>query len=96
MGFVLMSRTQALAPDGRSKTFSEAANGYGRGEGVGVLVLMRKSDAQASGRPILGLVRGSAINHDGPSSGITAPNGTSQQKVLRAALRDAARRDGAL
>ncbi|MEC9466694.1 MAG: type I polyketide synthase, partial [Myxococcota bacterium] len=89
MGFVLMSRTQALAPDGRSKTFSNAANGYGRGEGAGVLVLMRQSDAESTGRPILGLVRGSAMNHDGPSSGITAPNGTSQQKVIRAALRDA-------
>jgi 3-oxoacyl-(acyl-carrier-protein) synthase/acyl carrier protein len=78
-----------LAPDGRSKTFSANADGYGRGEGVVVLALERLSDALARGRRVLALVRGTAINHDGASSGITAPNGTSQQKVLRAALHDA-------
>ncbi|WP_437670502.1 type I polyketide synthase [Sorangium sp. So ce131] len=87
--FQLLSRTRALAPDGRSKTFSASADGYGRGEGVVVVALSRLSDARAQGRPVLALVRGSAINHDGESSGITAPNGTSQQKVLRAALQDA-------
>jgi acyl transferase domain-containing protein/NADPH:quinone reductase-like Zn-dependent oxidoreductase/acyl carrier protein len=87
--FILLSRTRALAPDGRSKTFSDRANGYGRGEGVVVLALERLSVAQSQGRRILALVRGSAVNHDGPSSSITAPNGTSQQKVLRAALADA-------
>ncbi|MEC9464966.1 MAG: SDR family NAD(P)-dependent oxidoreductase, partial [Myxococcota bacterium] len=87
--FVLLSRTRAVAADGRSKTFSEAADGYGRGEGVGVLVLMRLSDAQAQNKRILGVIRGTAVNHDGASSGITAPNGVSQQKVLRAALQDA-------
>ena len=87
--FVLLSQTRALAPDGRSKTFSEAADGYGRGEGVAVLVMMRLEDAQAQGKRIVGVVRGTAVNHDGASSGITAPNGTSQQKVLRAALADA-------
>ncbi|HMG23389.1 MAG TPA: beta-ketoacyl synthase N-terminal-like domain-containing protein, partial [Kofleriaceae bacterium] len=88
--FVGLSRLRAVSPDGRCKTFSAAADGYGRGEGVGVLTLMRLSDAQADGRRILGIVRGSAVNHDGASSGITAPNGTSQQRVLRAALARAA------
>ncbi|WP_437805995.1 type I polyketide synthase [Sorangium sp. So ce1078] len=87
--FVLLSRTRAVAPDGRSKTFSAQADGYGRGEGVVVLALERLSDARARGREVLALIRGSAVNHDGASSGITAPNGTSQQKVLRAALEDA-------
>jgi acyl transferase domain-containing protein/acyl carrier protein len=88
-GFVLLSRTRAVSPDGRCKTFSQAADGYGRGEGVGVVVLMRLSDAQAQGMRVLGVVRGTAVNQDGASSGITAPNGTAQQKVVRAALRNA-------
>ncbi|MGW0932766.1 SDR family NAD(P)-dependent oxidoreductase [Streptomyces sp. NPDC002644] len=84
--FVGLSRSHALAPDGRSKTFSADADGYGRGEGVGVIAVMRLSDALAQGRPVLGVIRGTAVNHDGASSGITAPNGSSQQKVVRAAL----------
>jgi acyl transferase domain-containing protein/pimeloyl-ACP methyl ester carboxylesterase/acyl carrier protein len=87
--FVALAKTRALAPDGRCKTFSAHANGYGRGEGVVVIALQRWSDAQAAGRPALALIRGSAVNHDGPSSGITAPNGTSQKKLIRAALADA-------
>ena len=87
--FVILSGSQALSPEGRSKAFSAGADGYGRGEGVGVLALMRLSDAQAGGHRVLGVVRGVAVNHDGASSGITAPNGLSQQKVLRSALRDA-------
>src|SRR5262249_4640676 len=87
--FVLLSRMRAIAPDGRSKTFSAKADGYGRGEGVVVLAVERLSDAIEHGRNILCVVRGSAVNHDGASSGITAPNGTSQQKVLQSALDDA-------
>ncbi|MGR4884221.1 SDR family NAD(P)-dependent oxidoreductase [Streptomyces sp. LARHCF249] len=87
--FIALSRSHALSPDGRSKTFSAEADGYGRGEGVGVLALMRLSAAQAQNRTVLGVIRATAINHDGASSGITAPNGTSQQKVIRAALASA-------
>ncbi|WP_198154725.1 type I polyketide synthase, partial [Plesiocystis pacifica] len=87
--YISLSRMRAVAPDGRCKTFSANADGYGRGEGVVVLALERLDDALAKGREILALVRGTAVNHDGASSGITAPNGTSQQKVLRAALADA-------
>jgi acyl transferase domain-containing protein/surfactin synthase thioesterase subunit/D-arabinose 1-dehydrogenase-like Zn-dependent alcohol dehydrogenase/acyl carrier protein len=86
---VQLSQTRALAPDGRSKTFSANADGYGRGEGVVALVLERLSDARKHGRRIHALIRGSAVNHDGASSGITAPNGRAQQEVLRAALEDA-------
>ncbi|HDT4624424.1 TPA: SDR family NAD(P)-dependent oxidoreductase [Klebsiella oxytoca] len=87
--FVQLSRTKALAPDGRSKTFSGNADGYGRGEGAVVLVLEKLSSAQAQGRNILAVIRGSAVNHDGASSSITAPNGLSQQAVLRTALENA-------
>ncbi|HET8939559.1 MAG TPA: SDR family NAD(P)-dependent oxidoreductase, partial [Polyangiales bacterium] len=87
--FMLLSRTRALAPDGRSKTFSAHADGYGRGEGAVVVALERASDARAHGRRVLANIRGSAVNHDGESNGITAPNGSSQQKVLQAALADA-------
>ncbi|WP_394838006.1 SDR family NAD(P)-dependent oxidoreductase [Pendulispora rubella] len=87
--FVLLARSRAISPGGRSRTFSAEADGYGRGEGVVVLALERLHDAHAHGRKILAIVRGSAVNHDGASSGLTTPNGTSQQKVLRAALEDA-------
>ncbi|WP_420810765.1 type I polyketide synthase [Haliangium ochraceum] len=87
--FKLLSRTRSLAPDGRTKAFSANADGYGRGEGVIVVVLERLSRARAEGHRVMAVVRGSAINHDGASSGITVPNGSSQQQVLRAALEDA-------
>ena len=79
----------ALSPDGRCKTFDASADGYGQGEGCGVVVLKRLSDAQAAGDTILAVIRGSAVNHDGPSSGLTVPNEGAQARVIQAALKQA-------
>nr|VFJ42996.1 MAG: Acyl transferase domain-containing protein [Candidatus Kentron sp. DK] len=84
-----LSRTQSLSPDGRCKTFDASADGFARGEGCGVVVLKRLSDAIADRDNILALIRGSAINHDGISSGFTVPNELAQQKLLRQALKSA-------
>ncbi|MEM6400937.1 MAG: beta-ketoacyl synthase N-terminal-like domain-containing protein, partial [Cyanobacteria bacterium P01_D01_bin.116] len=81
-----LSKMRALAPDGRCKTFDAAADGYGRGEGCGVVVLKRLSDAVANGDNILAVVRGSAVNHDGASSGLTVPNGLAQEALIKEAL----------
>ena len=86
---VTFSQARMMASDGRCKTFDARADGYVRGEGCGVVVLKRLSDALRDGDTILAVIRGSAINHDGRSNGLTAPNGLSQQAVIRQALENA-------
>jgi acyl transferase domain-containing protein/acyl carrier protein len=86
---ISLSKWGFMAPDGRCKTFDSSANGFVRGEGCGVVVLKRLSDALADGDLILAIIRGTAVNQDGRSAGITAPNGLAQQAVIRQALKNA-------
>lgn len=84
--FILMSGSHALAKDGRCKSFSAAADGYGRGEGAGMIALKRLSDAQRDGDRIVAVIKGSAVDHDGRSSGLTVPNGRAQRALLKQLL----------
>ena len=84
--FIALSHSRMLAPDGRCKTFSAAADGFSRSEGCGVVVLKRLVDAKADGDRVLAVIRATAVNQDGPSSALTAPNGPAQEDVIRTAL----------
>ncbi len=88
-GMGALGRAQALSPEGRCKTFDALANGFARGEGSGLVVLKRLSDARQAGDRIWAVIRGSAVNQDGRSTGLTAPNVRSQEALLREALHSA-------
>jgi acyl transferase domain-containing protein len=86
---IAFCRTKMMSPTGRCNTFAESADGFVLGEGCGVVVLKRLSDAVADGDRVLAVIRGIAANQDGASGGLTVPNGPSQEAVIRAALEDA-------
>jgi acyl transferase domain-containing protein/acyl carrier protein len=86
---IALSRGRMLAPDGRCKTFDASADGFARGEGCGVLILKRLSEARAEQHQILAVLRGAAVNQDGRSGGLTVPSGPAQRAVIDAALADA-------
>jgi myxalamid-type polyketide synthase MxaB len=86
---LIFTQANMLSPDGRCKTFDDAADGYGRSEGCGIIVLKRLADAQRDGDTILALIRGSSVRQDGASGGLTVPNGLAQAEVMRDAVRRA-------
>jgi acyl transferase domain-containing protein/acyl carrier protein len=87
--YVLFSKWGMIAPGAECRTFDAGANGFVRGEGCGVIVLKRLSDALRDGDRVAAVIRGSAVNQDGPSSGLSVPNGLAQAKVIRRALENA-------
>ena len=86
---VAVAQLQLLSADGRCKTFDARADGMGRGEGCGVVVLKKLDAAVRDGDRVLAIIRGSAVNQDGRTNGMTAPNGLAQQRLLQSALKDA-------
>jgi acyl transferase domain-containing protein len=89
IGNIALSKLKALSPDGRCKTFDESANGYVRSEGVGCIILKPLAQAIADNDSIYALIRGTAINHDGRSKGLTVPYGPAQESLVRSALKNA-------
>ena len=83
------SKLQATSPEGHCKSFDESADGYGRSEGAGVIILKRLEDAERDNDKIFGVIRAAAINQDGKSNGLTAPNGAAQEKIIKKALKEA-------
>ena len=86
---VMGAKSLLLSPQGRCRTFDRGADGFVRGEGCGLLVLKRLADALAANDNVLAVIRGIAVNQDGRTNGISAPNGLSQQRVIRRALHNA-------
>ncbi|HSR49173.1 MAG TPA: polyketide synthase, partial [Acidobacteriota bacterium] len=86
VGGIYVSQVRAVSPQGRCKVFDQSADGYVRAEGCGIVVLKKLSQARADGDRVLAVIRGSAVNHDGNSANLTAPNGRAQQALLRRAL----------
>jgi acyl transferase domain-containing protein/NADPH:quinone reductase-like Zn-dependent oxidoreductase/acyl carrier protein len=84
---IAFCKSKMIAPDGHCKTFDASADGFAEGEGCGIVVLKRLTDAVADGDRVIAVIRGSAVNQDGPSSGLTAPNGPAQEAVIRTALK---------
>jgi acyl transferase domain-containing protein len=89
IGNIALSKLKALSPDGRCKTFDDSANGYVRSEGAGCIILKPLTQALADNDPIYAVIRGSAINHDGRSKGLTVPYGPAQETLIRQALQQA-------